>query len=160
MQIVEQTAIIEAPLATVMDAVKDIEGIPHWATVKGTVEPAPDLPGNYFWRFEVGHLKFAGKLKVIEQTKNSLITRTTGDVDSIWTINVTAVGKSSTAIQVVVEYTLPNTFVEPLVDLVMQQLTSPEAAKENMRRFKAMVEERKNISTDREAVAVSKLGNA
>lgn len=159
MQAVEQATIIEAPFAAVMKAVNNIEGIPEWATVQGTVIKRPELPDSYEWHFKVGNLSFEGELKVVEQTENSLLTRTTGDVDSIWTINVTAVGKRSTAIQIVVEYTLTNALVEPLADLVVQQLTSPEVAKENMRRFKVMVEELASLDTDREVLTITKLGN-
>ncbi|MEW5957748.1 MAG: SRPBCC family protein [Chloroflexota bacterium] len=159
MQTIEQTAIINAPLATVMAAVKNIEGIPGWATVKGTVRLEPNSPDHFHWRFEVGRLKFAGQLRIIEQTGNRLITRTTGDVDSMWTIDVTAIGLSSTAIRVVVEYTLPHSLVEPLVDQVVQQLASPQAAQENMRRFKATVEGRIKTLAERATLAVTKPGN-
>jgi len=153
MQVVEQTAIIQAPLAAVMEAVNDIEGIPGWATVKGTVTKAPESPDSYDWRFEVRNLSFAGQLKVIEQTEHSLITKTTGDVNSIWTIDVTPLSKSSIAIRVLVEYSLSNALVEPLVDLVVQQIASPQVATENMSRFKAAVEARAKIGNQEESLA-------
>jgi uncharacterized membrane protein len=146
MQVVEQTAIIEAPLAVVMEAVNDIEGIPGWATVKGTVTKSLEAPESYNWRFEVGNLNFSGQLKVIEQSEQSLITKTSGDVNSIWTIEVTPISKNSTAIRVLVEYTLPNALIEPLVDLLVQQIASPQVATENMNRFKATVEARAKIN--------------
>ena len=142
MQVIEQTAIIQAPMATVIEAVHDIEGIPTWATVHSTVEPIPgSSPGTTFnWCFEVGKLNFKGQLEVIERTDRSLITKTTGDVNSIWAINLTPISKNRTAIQVSVEYALPHAFIEPLVDIAVQQLANPEVANENMNRFKAMVE--------------------
>lgn len=146
MQVVEQTAIIEAPLAVVMEAVNDIEGIPGWATVKGTVTRSLEESENYDWRFEVGNLKFAGRLKIIEQSEQGLITKTSGDVNSIWTIEVTPISKNSTAIRVLVEYTLPNALIEPLVDLLVQQIASPQVATENMNRFKAAVEARAKVN--------------
>ncbi len=155
MQIVEQAAIIGAPFAIVIDAVNDIEAIPGWATVKGSVDKLQDHGAGrrYNWHFQVSNFKFAGQLEVIEQTENSLITKTTGDIESIWTINLTPVGKNSTAIRVMVEYILPHTFVEPLADLVLQQLATPEVAQENMERFKAMVEERARVIRLEESLA-------
>lgn len=150
MHTVEQTAIIEAPLAAVMEAVNDIEGIPHWATVEGTVTKVPESPDSYNWRFEVGNLNFAGQLKVIEQSERGLVTKTTGDVNSIWTIDVTPLSKTNMAIRVTVEYTLSNALVEPLVDLMVQQIASPLVATENMNRFKAAVEARAKISNQEE----------
>ena len=155
MQVVEQTAMLDAPMAITLDAVNDIENIPNWATVAGSVDKAPGEGEGviYNWRFQVGSLTFKGVLAVIEQTGNSLITRSTGDIDSIWTINLTPIAKNSTAIRVSVEYTPPHAFIEPLADLVVQQLASPEVASENMARFKAMVEERAKIAEKEAALA-------
>jgi uncharacterized membrane protein len=147
MQVVEQTTTIEAPIEIVRQAMNDLEGIPNWATVQGTVDnpQGQGVGRTYDWHFQVSGLNFKGKIEVLEQTETGLITRSTGDIDSIWTINLTALGNNSTAIRVVVEYTPPNAFVEPLADLVVQQLASPEAANENMMRFKTMVEKRARI---------------
>lgn len=151
MQVVEQTAVIEAPLATVMKALGEVERIPTWATVPGVVDNVKGrgMGMTYDWHYQVSGLHFKGKSVVIEQTENSLITKTSGDVESIWTINLTPVGKNSTVIRVVVEYTLSNAFVEPLADLIVQQLTRPEVAEENMKRFKDMVERQtKTVETE------------
>lgn len=142
MHIVEQSAVIEAPLEIVWQAMNDLEGIPRWATVQGTVgnPQGQGIGRSYDWQFEVGHLKFKGQVEVIDQTETSLTTRSTGDIDSIWTIKLTALNRNSTAIQVVVEYNPPYAFVEPLADFVVQQLATPAVAGENMSRFKAMAE--------------------
>ena len=142
MHVVEQATTIEAPIDLVRQAMNDLESIPRWATVKGTVAnpQGQGIGKSYDWHFQVSALNFQGKIEVIDQTQNSLTTRSTGDIDSIWTINLTALGSNSTAIRVVVEYTPPHAFIEPLADLVVQQLATPEVAGENMRRFKAMVE--------------------
>ena len=142
MHIVEQAAVIEAPLEIVWQATNDLESIPRWATVKGTIgrPQGQGIGQSYNWQFEVSHLNFKGQVEVIDQTETSLTTRSTGDIESIWTINLTALSKNSTAIQVVVEYNPPYAFVEPLADLVVQQLATPLVASENMNRFKAMVE--------------------
>jgi hypothetical protein len=52
-----------------------------------------------------------------------------------------------------VEYALPNSFIEPLVDVVVQRMARPEVANENMRRFKEMVEKRAKIVETQAAVA-------
>jgi 8-oxo-dGTP pyrophosphatase MutT (NUDIX family)/uncharacterized membrane protein len=142
MQVVEQTAVIQTSIETVIDALSNVERIPSWATVSGAIDnvQGQGVGMTYNWRFQESGLKFKGKSEVIEQTDNSLITKTTGDVESIWTVNLTPVGKKSTVIRVVVEYTLPYAFVEPLADIVMQRLAKPEVADENMKRFKEMVE--------------------
>ena len=144
MSFVEQFVIIKASLVMVMEALNDVEHIPSWATVTGTID---NVQGNgpgmtYEWHYSINRLNFSGKSEVIEQTNTSLITKTTGDVDSIWTINLTPIGKQSTAMQVVVEYSPPNIFIEVLADLVLQQLGDPKVAKENVNRFKEMVEMR------------------
>lgn len=142
MQIVEQTAIINAPLETVSIWMHNLESVPHWATVPGTVQnPRGDGVGKtYDWNFQVGPVSFSGEIEVVEQQPTSLITRTTGDIDSLWSIDLRAVSKNSTAIRVTVEFTPPHAFLEPLADVVMQQLATPEVAAQNMDRFKAMVE--------------------
>jgi uncharacterized membrane protein len=142
MQIVEQSAIINASLEIVSGWMHDLESIPRWTTVQSTVQnPQGEGVGKtYDWHFEVGPMQFSGKIEVVEQHQTSLITRTTGDVDSLWTITLKAINKNSTAIQVTTELTLSRGFVEPLVDVAMQHLGTPEVAAENMDRFKAMVE--------------------
>jgi hypothetical protein len=50
--------------------------------------------------------------------------------------------------RVVVEYTSPHTFVELLADILLQQLADPEVARENMSRFKTMVEQRADIEEE------------
>lgn len=148
MQVVEQAAVIEAPVDIVMEAVNDIDAIPDWATVNGSVEKTAGqgVGSRYDWYFQVGNFKFKGVLEVIEQTETSLITKSTGDVISIWTVNVTPLAKNRTAIRVVAEYTLPHAFVEPLVDIVLQRLATPEVAKQNMESFKGMVETRARVA--------------
>jgi uncharacterized membrane protein len=155
MQVVEQAAVIEASMADVMDVLNDVETIPSWATVPGTISgvQGKGIGMTYNWQFEVSKFSFKGKTEVIEQTENSLITRTTGDVESIWTVNLTAIGQKSTAIRVTVEYSLPTSLIEPLADVVLQRLARPEVANENMKRFKSMVEERVNIVDKNEAMA-------
>jgi len=142
MQIVEQSAIINAPLKTVSSWMHDLESVPRWATVPGTMQnPQGEGAGKtYDWRFKAGPIHFSGKIQIVEMQETSLITRTTGDIDSLWTINLRPISKNSTAIRVTVEFTPPHAFLEPLADVVMQQLATPEAAAENMGRFKAMVE--------------------
>ena len=141
---VEQTIIIEAPMEMVMRALNDVEGFPGWATVKGKIGNVQGrgLGMTYEWYYTVEGLNFKGKSEVIEQTANTLITKTMGDIDSIWTITLTALGKGRTAVRVVVEYTLPGSFVEVLADEVIQQYATPEVARENLKRFKQTVEER------------------
>lgn len=147
MPFVEQSTIIEAPMRVIMEALNDVESIPAWATVSGTID---NIQGNgpgmtYEWHYKINNLSFGGKSEVIEQTETSLITKTTGDIDSIWTINLTPVGKKITVLRVVVEYSPPNIFMEILADIVLQQLNDPEVAKENTMRFKEMVEERARV---------------
>ncbi len=147
MRVVEQSTVIETSIATVMDAVNDVASIPSWATVPGEVNnvQGQGVGMTYDWRFQVSSLTFKGKAEVIDQSESSLITRTTGNIDSIWTVNLTPVGKSGTVIQVVVEYALPHSFVEPLADIVVQRLAKPEVAQKNIQQFKEMVEERAKI---------------
>lgn len=156
MPFVEQSALINAPMAIVMEALNDVEHIPSWATVTGTIDNVQGTgPGmTYEWHYSISNLAFSGKSEVIEQTENVLITKTTGDVDSIWTINLTPVGKQRTAMQITVEYSPPNIFIEILADLVLQQLGDPEVAKENMKRFKEMTEAR--VKTRREQIVADR----
>ena len=145
--IVEETAVIEAPMDIVMQIMGEVENIPAWATVHGVVYDVIGRgPGMYYdWRFTVDDVTFQGHSKVIEQTVDTLITETTGDVASIWTIRLTPVGSKNTMVRVVVEYSPPHAFVEVLADMVIQQLAAPEVARENMKRFKDLVEERAKI---------------
>lgn len=147
MPFVEQSAIIEAPMAVVIEALNDVEAIPTWATVTGTIDNVQGHgPGmTYEWHYSINKLNFGGKSEVIEQTETTLITKTTGDIDSIWSIDLTPVGKKITVMQVIVEYSPPNIFMEILADIVLQQLHDPEVARENMTRFKEMVEERARV---------------
>ena len=153
MSFVEQNIIIKAPISVVMDALNDVESIPSWATVTGTINNVQGKgPGmTYEWHYSINKLSFNGKSEVLEQTEDTLITKTTGDIDSIWTINLTPAGKQSTAMQVVVEYSPPNIFIEILADLVMEQLNDPAVAKENAERFKNMVEKRAQILEEQTA---------
>lgn len=144
MPIVEQVSVVKAPMPIVMEALNDVASIPTWATVTGTIN---NIKGNgrgmtYDWRYTIDRLDFSGSSEVIEQTQETLITQTTGDIVSLWTITLTPTGKHSTAIHIVVEYTPPSRFLEPLADLVLQRLNDPEVAKENLTRFKIAVEER------------------
>jgi hypothetical protein len=147
MPIVEQSAVIRAPVHIVMEALNDVKNIPNWATVSGTVT---NVQGNgpgmtYEWHYKFNNLGFSGFSTVLEQTSTTLVTRTTGDVDSIWTITLTDIGASGTAMSAVVEYTPPNTFIELLTDILLEQLGDPAVAQENMLRFKEMVESRAKL---------------
>jgi uncharacterized membrane protein len=148
MQIIEQSAVINAPLTAVTAMMHDLESIPVWATVKGTLEnrQGQGVGQTYDWQFAVDRFKFKGKIKVVEQTATSLITRTMGDVNSIWTITLTPISPGATAIRVVAEYSVAHALLEPLVDLVIQRLTTPEIARENMNRFKALVEQKAAVA--------------
>ena len=55
----------------------------------------------------------------------------------------------------VVEYNPPHAFVEPLADFVVEQLASPAVARENLNRFKAMVEEQAAALEKRQEVPAS-----
>jgi uncharacterized membrane protein len=150
MPVVEQTAIIKAPLALVMETLSRVETIPSWATVTGTISAIKGYGRgmSYEWQYTINGVNFRGQSRVMEQTEDTLITKTTGDVDSLWTITLTPAGKKSTAIRVVVEYTPPHTFVELLADILLQQFGDPEVAKENMKRFKAMVEQQAVVAQE------------
>ena len=154
MPIVEQSAVIRAPAHIVMDALNDVKNIPNWATVTGTVT---NVQGNgpgmtYEWHYKFNNLSFSGSSEVLEHTGTTLVTRTYGDVDSLWTITLTDIGASGTAMSVVVEYTPPNTFIELLTDFLLEQLGDPAVAQENMLRFKEMVETRAKL-LEKQAVA-------
>lgn len=157
MYVVEQAAVIDAPIEIVRQAMNDLESIPYWATVQGTVTNprGQGIGKTYDWQFQVSPLKFKGQVEIIDQTETSLTTRSTGDIDSIWTIKLTALGKNSTAIRVVVEYDPPHIFVEPLADFVVQQLASPAVASENMRRFKVMAEKQAAALNQAQEVSTS-----
>lgn len=143
MFVVEQTAIINAPLAITIEAVNDVESIPEWATVRGVIE---DVQGDgigmtYQWRFQWSRLTFKGQAEIVDQTETRLVTKTTGDISSLWTVIANPLGHN-TALRVVVEYSPPHVFIEPLADLVAQQLANPEIARQNIASFKEMVERR------------------
>ena len=53
MHIVEQAAVIEAPLEIVWQAMNDLESIPRWATVKGTIG-RPQGQGMASWFQRIG----------------------------------------------------------------------------------------------------------
>ena len=146
--IVEQTMIIEAPLETIMQVMLDVESIPAWATVEGVIYNVqgrgPDM--SYDWKFKVDDMDFTGQATVIEQTPDTLITETTGDIASIWTITLSSSGRHNTLMRAVVEYTPPqNIFVEVLADLVIQRYANPEVARQNIEQFKNLVEERAGV---------------
>ena len=150
MPVVEQSIIIQASVAVVMNALNEVETIPSWATVTGTINNVQGKGSGmtYEWHYTINDLSFSGKSEVIEQTETMLITKTTGDIDSIWTINLTPAGKKSTAMRVVVEYSHPNVFVEVLADIVLQQLNNPAIARENITRFKDMIEVRERAGEE------------
>jgi uncharacterized membrane protein len=130
-----------------MEALDEVESIPTWATVSGTIENLQGKgPGmTYEWHYYINNVRFNGQSEVLEQTDTTLITKTMGDVDSIWTINLSPAGKKSTALSVVVEYSPPNIYVEILADIVLQQIQDPKVARENITRFKQMVEARVKV---------------
>lgn len=147
MAVVEQNIIVRVPKSVVMDALNDVKSIPSWATVSGTIDNVQGSgPGmTYEWHYAINKMSFNGKSEVLEQSESSLITKTTGDVDSLWTITLTPAGKDTTAVRVVVEYSPPNIFIELLADLVLEQMSDPKVARENATRFKEMVEARANV---------------
>jgi len=146
--IVEQMTIIEAPLDIVMQTMLAVETIPTWATVKGFIYNVQGRgPGmSYDWQFKVNDMNFTGHSKVIEQTTDTMITETTGDIASLWTIKLSSSGRHNTLLRAVVEYIPPqNAFVEVLADLVIQRYANPDVAHENIERFKNLVEERADL---------------
>ena len=144
--IIEETIIVEVPMDIVMQIMGDVRSIPAWATVEGTISNVQgvDAAMQYDWQFTVGELQFRGHSKVTEQTTDTLITETTGDIASLWTINLTPLGKQ-TMLRVVVEYLPLNPFFEVLADKVIHQLATPAVAEENIKRFKELVEERAQV---------------
>jgi uncharacterized membrane protein len=150
MPVVEQTAVIKAPLTLVMETLNQVETIPSWATVTGTISNVKGRGWGmtYEWQYTINGVNFKGKSRVVEQTEDTLITKTTGDVDSLWTITLTPAGRKSTAIRVVVEYTPPHSFVELLADILLQQFSDPEVARDNLTRFKAMVEQQAAVQAE------------
>lgn len=142
MPVVEQSIVIKASMARVMAALNAVENIPNWATVSGTIDEVQGRGAGmtYVWHYNFNQLSFKGRSEVLEQTADTLITRTTGDIDSLWTITLSPAGANRTAMRVNVEYTAPNTFMEILADIVLEQLGNPAVARENMQRFKEMVE--------------------
>ena len=150
MPVVEQSTVIKAPVSVVMDALNDVEQIPGWATVSGTISNVQGQGAGmvYDWCYTFNKFSFKGHSEVLEQTNTTLITRTTGDIDSLWTINLTPAGGSSTALHVTVEYSPPNSFIELLTDIVLEQLNDPEIARQNLNRFKAMIETRARTGED------------
>jgi uncharacterized membrane protein len=142
MPVVEQSVVIKAPMQFVMEAMNDVENIPTWATVTGTITNVQGSgPGmSYDWHYQFNQFSFSGASEVLEQTADTLITRTTGDVDSLWTVTLSPAGVNRTAVRVLVEYTPPNSFIELLADIVLEQFSDPAVARENIARFKAAVE--------------------
>ncbi len=139
---IQQTAVIEAPMAAVMQALNRVETIPEWATVKGVVNnvQGSGVGMNYTWHYTVQGVSFNGRSEVIERSEDTLITKTTGDVDSLWTITLTPISEKTTALQVVVEYNPPNKFVEILADRIIEQYATPEVAAKNLTNFKQYIE--------------------
>ncbi len=152
MPVVDQYIVIKAPLSTVMATLNDVENIPAWATVPGSITNVQGVgPGmTYDWKYTFNKIEFKGHSVVLEQTDSTLITRTTGSIDSLWTIKLTPAGAGSTALQVTVEYTPPNSFIELLADIVLEQLNNPEIARQNLVNFKAAAEAR---ATEEQIVA-------
>jgi uncharacterized membrane protein len=139
---VEQTGVIEAPMDIVMQALNDVENIPSWATVRGVIDNVQGrgVGMTYQWHYSVQGIKFNGQSEVIECTENTLITKTTGDAESLWTFTLTALSEKTTALHVVVEYHPPNKYVEVLADKIIEQYASPGVARNNLDNFKAYVE--------------------
>lgn len=142
MSVVEQVTVIKAPMNIVMDALNDVEHIPNWATVKGTISNVQGRGSgmSYNWHYQFNQVSFSGQSQVLEQSQDTLVTKTTGDVDSLWTVSLSPAGTASTAVRVLVEYTPPNSFIELLADIVLEQFGNPQVARENLFRFKEMVE--------------------
>jgi len=140
MPVVEQKTIIKAPLRLVMEVLGAVEQIPAWATVTGAITNINGAGAGqtYNWRYQFNKFSFSGQSEVLEQTHTTLITQTTGDINSLWTITLSPAGVNRTSIWVLVEYTPPNPFIEVLTDIAH----NPEVAGANLARFKAMVEAR------------------
>lgn len=150
MPVVDQTIVIKAPLDIVMATLNDVKQIPDWATVPGSIS---NVQGNgpgmvYDWFYTFNKIEFKGHSMVLEQTATTLITKTTGSIDSLWTVKLTPAGSGSTALQVTVEYMPPNSFIELLADIVLEQLNNPEIARQNLANFKAAAESRARAVED------------
>ncbi|MCB0213924.1 MAG: hypothetical protein KDJ52_31585 [Anaerolineae bacterium] len=143
MPVVEQFILINAPLAKVMHALNDVTSFSYWASVEGTIGNirGHNVGMTYEWHYSVGDFSFKGKSIVLEQTPNLLITKTEGDIDSLWTVKLNSINAHRTALHVIVEYTPPTGFIEALADLVLQQLSNPQVAQDNINRFKTFVEQ-------------------
>ncbi len=139
---VEQSGVIEAPMNVVMQSLNDVKNIPVWATVKGVIDNVQGSGSDmtYEWHYSVQGVKFNGRSEVLENSNDTLITKTTGDIESLWTITLTAISEKTTALQVVVEYNPPNKFVEVLADKIIQQYATPEVARDNLDNFKKYIE--------------------
>ena len=79
MPFVDQSTIINAPVAVVMEALNDVEAIPTWASISGKIEDVKGSgPGmTYTWHYLINKIRFGGKSEVLEQTDTTLITKTT-----------------------------------------------------------------------------------
>jgi uncharacterized membrane protein len=139
---VEQTGVVEAPIGEVMQALNDVENIPTWATVEGVIDnvQGTGVGMTYEWHYSVQGVKFNGQSEVTECTENTLITKTTGDAESLWTFTLTSLSEKTTALHVVVEYYPPNKFVEVLADKIIEQYATPEVAQSNLDNFKKYIE--------------------
>lgn len=144
MPVVEQFIVIKAPMPLVMKVLNDVAGFPKWASVEGSISniQGQGVGMTYDWYYSIGDFSFRGKSKVLEQTDSMLITKTDGDINSLWTVKLNSVSSQCTALRVIVEYTPSTGFIEALADLVLQQLSDPEIAQENINRFKVAVESR------------------
>lgn len=142
MPFIDQSVVIKVPPHIVMATLNDVEHIPDWATVPGSISNRQGRgPGmSYDWFYTFNKIDFTGHSVVLEQTDTTLITRTTGSINSLWTVKLTPVGVGSTALQVIIEYTPPNSFIELLADIVLEQLNDPEIARQNLANFKAAAE--------------------
>jgi hypothetical protein len=133
-----------------MTILNDVENFPDWATVPGSISNVQGRGQgmSYDWFYTFNKIDFSGHSVVLEQTDTTLITRTTGSIDSLWTVKLTQVSPGSTALQVIVEYTPPNSFIELLADIVLEQLNDPEIARQNLANFKAAAEARARTAED------------
>ncbi|MCB0194899.1 MAG: hypothetical protein KDJ65_23315 [Anaerolineae bacterium] len=143
MHVVEQFILIDVSLSKVMQALNDVASFSRWASVEGTISNirGHGVGMSYDWNYSVGNFSFKGQSAVLEQTPNVLITKTEGDIHSLWTVKLNSINAQRTALHVIVEYTPPTGFIEALTDLVLHQLSNPEIAQDNMNRFKTFVEQ-------------------
>lgn len=139
---VEQTGVIEAPMEAVMQTLNDVENIPKWATVTGVIDNVQGSGSGmtYEWHYSVQGVNFNGRSEVLENSSDTLITKTMGGAESLWTFTLTALNAKTTALHVVVEYYPPNKFVEVLADKIIEQYATPEVARSNLDNFKKYVE--------------------